>query len=376
MWQLQYSYDGQQVGDLYPISQGFTGTIERNSVGQITFQTSLRKAYEFCETNNFDTTRFFTPIRSTIKIVSPDGKNVMGGWLSATPSFDYGSQADTTVQYTFVSYLGLCAGAYLIPPLSYNNRFDIVAKQQIDKIIERTRIAGRKWPIRTGISDSLPVVSDVLEAPKTLKDFLLERTDNQTGTGNFDVYADPTGQITLHTRYGRDLSESLKLVYPDDGTKYGIKNISFPQWDNYISDMFLTGAGNGYTTVSGAEGTAIFSTSRNQNTIDNIGYWQHASSESDISTQTVLASKATSYTANTDKPFGSPTLKIDGDQYRIYDHLQDGEIWLGDTITVMMVGWASDMLPIVTPAQLRINSLTIEVDLIGHCELQLGLTDV
>jgi hypothetical protein len=375
VWQLEYSYDGEVIGDLFPITDnGFTGTISRNSVGQIEFKISLRKLKEFCDSKLFDTTRMFTPIKSTLKVLAQNGTvEVLGGWLSATPPFSFGSAADAQATFNFSTYLGLCAGAYLKPPYSYNDNFNDVATDVIEEVVERTFLAGSIWPISPGTSDVLPVVSDSLEAPKTLKDFLVERADNTTGTGTFDVYADPSGVITLYQKYGYDISADNTFVYPDDATKYGIKGLDFGAWSNFVSDMFLTGAGNGYNSTSGGEGAAIFATARNTDTIANTGYWEHAESQSDISDQTALNAKATSYVKDTDKPFSTPNLKIDGDKFNVYDHVQGGDLWLGDVVTVNTAGWVEDILPLVTPLQLRINDVAMSVDRLGHCDLALGM---
>jgi hypothetical protein len=382
VWRLDYSYDGQYIGDLFSITNGFSGSISRNGVGEIKFTISLRKLGEFCASKNFDVTRMFTPQKSTCKAVQvffdPMTSQIvtgesLGGWLSKTPGFDFGASADTNVQLTFAGWLGLTAGADLIPPLTYNDNFNEVAQQQIEAVIERTILAGAPWPISVGTSDVLPVVSDTLEAPKTLKDFLLERADNTEGTGTFDVYADPSGEIALYEKYGVDISETTKFTYPDKGGDYGLKNIVFPEWDDFVSDVFLTGAGNGYASTTGAEGAAIFSEARNEDTLANTGYWQIATSQSDIADQTTLDAKATSYVKDTDKPFAVPTLKLDGDPFKIFDHDQGGDLWLGDVVGVEITDWAQPLIPLDPSSILRINSVDIAVDRLGHCDLSLGM---
>lgn len=376
-WKLNYSYDNQLLGDLFPITEGFNWTLQRNNVGEITFSVSLQKLQEFCRSQNFDIQEMFTPMRSRIKAVQQISNtvsgDVVGGWLARTPSFSFGSSADATVQFTFVGWMGLMAGAFLIPPLSYNDNFNDVAREQITLVLERTFLAGKRWPLSIGTTETLPVVEGTIDAPKTLKDFLLERTDNTTGTGTFDVYVNPSGVIGIYEKYGVDLSSTVTFSYPDSGGKYDVKEISFPEWDNYVSNIFLTGAGNGYASTSGAEGAAIFSTAQNSATIANTGYWQHATSESDISLQGTLDAKATSYVKDTDKPFSVPTLKIDGDKFRLYDHDQDGELWLGDVVSVDALAWVKPLLPLELPISLRINSLSASVDRLGHCDLTLGM---
>lgn len=376
-WKLNYAYDGDELGDLFPITSGFSWGIERNTVKEISFSISLRKLQEFCLSQDFDIQRMFTPIKSTITVVNQQTDVILGetvgGWLARTPSFSFGQSADALVQFTFVGWLGLTAGAYIIPPLSYNDNFNDVATEQINLIIERTYIQGAIWPISVGTNDTLPVVSGTVDAPKTLKDFLLERADNTTGTGTYDVYVSPSGVISLHTKYGVDLSSTVTLSYPDMGGKYDLKEITFPEWDNYVSDIFLTGAGNGYASTSGSEGAAIFATAQNAATIANTGYWQNATSQSDISDQTTLNAKATSFVRNTDQPFAVPSLKLDGDQFKLYDHVQGGDLWLGDTVNVDCLAWVNPLLPLDLPLNLRINSIDATVNQLGHCDLTLGM---
>jgi hypothetical protein len=374
VWRLDYYYDGEYIGDLYPISDdGFKYVKARNAVGNIEFQASLRELYRWCKQHNFDIGRLFTPIRSTIKVVSKDDTSVVGGWLSATPPFSFGANADSKISFNFISWLGLTAGAYIIPPYSYNKRFDLAVKDIFNIIIARTTAAGARWPITYGISDELAVVQSTFEAPKKMLDFLLERTDNTTGTGNFDVYDDPDGVISLHKPYGLDVSDTTIFSYPDNGSKYDVKEISFPAWDNYISDMFLTGAGNGYATVSGFQGAAIFSQAVNNDTRSNTGYFQYAASESDISLQSTLDDRATSYVRETDKPFSEPKIRIDGDPYKIYARDLGGELWVGDLVSVDVVDWVDPLLPIDLPAVLKIDKIESNVDRLGHNDVVIDL---
>ncbi len=379
MWKIKYFYDRQYVGDLYPIcNNGFGYGIERNSVRNIGFSLSLRRLASWCNTLNFDIRRMFTPLRSSIKIVqviTGVEYDIQGGFLGSTPPFTFGSLSDATVQFEYVGWLGMTAGAYLIPPYSYNQPFNLVAKTAIETVVARTLSAGRQWPITVGTSDTLATVEGSLEAPKTLKDFLLERSDNTTGTGNYDVYADPDGKITLYTRYGLDVSDTTTFAYPDKGGKYDLKSLDFEAWQNYISNIFLTGAGNGYASTSGLEGAALFSTAQNDDTIDNIGYWQHAVSESDISIQATLDEKATSYVKDTDKPFVTPSVTIDADRYKLFARELGGELWLGDMVSVDVSDWVRPLLPIELPVVLRINSIDVTVDGLGHSEAVLGMAN-
>lgn len=382
MWQLNYYYDGVLIGDLYPIAlNGFKYSKKRNEVGGVGFDVSLRQLKVWCDQRSFDMRRIFTPIKSTIKVVDYESASVngipTGGWLASTPSFSFGSNPDTTVSFNFVDWLGRCAGYYIIPPLTYFGvPYNEVIEEQIALAAERTLFAGDQWEITSGDNDTLLIRQGIVEAPVTLKDFMLQHADDTNFIGgiSYDVYADADAVITLYNHYGEDLSSDVTFSYPDSGGKYDVKEISFPAWDNYVSDIFLTGAGNGYATTSGAQGAAIFSEVRNDATITSTGYWQYAVAESDISVQANLDDKATSYVKDTDKPFSVPSLVLDASKFRLYSHDQGGEIWLGDTVNVDVTDWADELMPIETPTALRIKTVDAMVDGLGQCTVSFGMS--
>ena len=66
-------------------------------------------------------------------------------------------------------------------------------------------------------------------------------------------------------------------------------------------------------------------------------------------------------------------IKLDGDNFKVYDHDQGGDLWLGDVITVNTTGWVEGLLPLETPLTLRINSVDMTIDKTGHCDLALGM---
>lgn len=149
MWKLEYYYDNILVGDLYPICDGgFSFGKKRNEAVPIKFSVSLRMLNQWCETLDFDIRRMFTPLRSSVRIINTQGNITgmpTGGWLSSTPAFSFGNMADTNVEFEFMDWLGMTAGAFLIPPYSYNQPFNLVAKNAIESIVERTILAGRAW---------------------------------------------------------------------------------------------------------------------------------------------------------------------------------------------------------------------------------------
>lgn len=362
--ELRVFSDGNLVGDLFPLCiDGLNWTKKLNGVGTLSAGVSLRKLGEFNAENNISPEQLFLPMRTSCILY--DGGNVWGGWLSATPAFELTGEADTVARLEFVDWLGLLAGAYVNPPYSYSNNFNTVAMSQINTAINRSSSAGSRWQISAGVSQSLASVQGSVDAPKTVLDFILERADNETGTGNFDLISRPTGHIDIYQRYGYDMTET-PFNYPvSDRT--GLLGVSYPAWENFIGYAFLVGAGNGF----GTGGTAITATSLNQRTIDNIGYFEYATSHSDISRQATLNSRATSYTRNTHRPFASPTLTIETSEIAFRPHEYGGQLFVGDEIAVRLSDYVRKMLPMRTIDTYRIREIEATVDKWGSTTAQL-----
>lgn len=373
---LYYYYDGEEIGDLWPICiDGLGFSKYRNAVGQIDIKVSLRAIAAWCNARSFDVRRLFTPLRSTVALYI-DGVAAHGGFLAATPEIALADSPDAEVPLTFVDWLGLTAGGFIHPLQTYGlapfNRHAITFTQQL---LTRTAAAGAPWPLIANLAntDDLASVQGTIDCAKTLKDFLLERADNTTGTGSFDVVFDAFGVMQIRKHYGYDITASAVFRYPDTGGRFGIKAITLPAWNNYTSDYYLSGAGNGYDDSTGSGGTVITSSARNAATIDNTGYWEGASSESDISDQATLDARASSFVKNTDRPFDFPAITIDADMWKLYPHELGGNLWLGDTVHIELAAWVANLLPLELSQDMRIQNIDTTIDKQEHIEAVLTM---
>lgn len=376
MIKLLYTYDkasgGQVVGDIFSIAQSLRWTKKRNAISTIQFSISLRKLSSWCAQYNFDIARFFTPIKSSVVIISSDGEAVIGGYLSATPEFSFTNNPDAVAQFNFVDGLGLCVGYHLKPVQNFNEALSAQLVAAVNQALTAANNAGAPWPISVGSHiDSLASVQNTISAVKKLSDFLTERTNNTTGAGPFDVYFDPYGVFEIWNPLGTDVSNTTTISWPDNGQRGGAKAINFPAWDNYYSNIFLTGSGNGY----GADGGAIISQKKNSNTIANTGFFEEASQDSSIQSQSVLDNAATQYLRYTATPFSSPKVTLDGEQFKIYDHRLGGNLWIGDTVALDVSSGLAALLPIEQFAKLRIDTITGTVDRQGRTAAELTFVD-
>lgn len=376
MIQILYTYDRADgeapIGDIFPICQNLAWSKKRNAVDTISFSISLRELRDWCRARRFDITRFFTPIRSSVVVTATGGAAILGGFLAATPEFSFGDSADAVAQFSFSGWLGLATGYYLQPVQNFNSPLNAQLVAGLNQALSAANSAGAPWPLSIGSHiDTLATVQNTVDSVKKLADFLTERTDNTTGAGPFDIYFDEAGAFEVWQNYGYDVSASAIISFPDDGQIGGAKTLDFPAWDNYFSDVFLTGSGNGY----GDGGAAITSAKRNAATVANTGFYEYATSISDISDQNTLDARATAFLRYTAEPFATPRATIDGDQFRIYDHRYGGNLWVGDTVAVELSANLAELLPIEQFATFRIDSIDATVDGNGRTLATLNLID-
>ena len=374
--QILYTYDkaggGAVVGDLFAISERLAWSKKRNAVDAISFSMSLRKLAEWCESRNFDIARFFTPIKSSVVIVARDGTPIIGGFLASTPEFSFSQNPDSIVQFNFVGWLGIATGYNLKPVISYNEALNSQLVKGVNLALEAANAKGAPWPISVGTHlDTLATVQNTVDSPKKLADFLTERTDNLDGAGPFDIYFRENGQFEIWKNLGTDISRETTISWPDRGQVGGAKALEFPAWENYYSDIFLTGSGNGY----GDGGGAITSTKTNTDTVANTGFYELATSLSSISDQDTLDSRATSYLRYTATPFSTPKATIDAEQFKIYDHRYGGNLWIGDTLAVDVSSGLAKLLPIEQFAKFRVDSIDVSYDKQGRGVAVLNFID-
>jgi hypothetical protein len=349
-----------------------------NGVGTLSFDISLNALAKIAKETRFDITQILSPRKRSIYLYI-DGYAVWGGFLASVPSIEMSNEIDSVITMEFVEFLGLAAGAYITPFYQYTQQsFTTVAKYWVDRIYVFANNTGGTgdvvpWQLRWNnnvTSDMLPLVDDTIDMYKTLKDFLLEKTDNTTGTGEFDVYVNPEGSLSIHKRYGADLTGRVTLTYPETEDRYGIRSISFPPWNNYFSHYTVVGNGEGF----GTGGTAIRATASNNDTLANTGYWEGCSNDSNISIMQTLQNKATGFVSGTETPFTYPTISIGANKINIRPHTTaSADIWVGDIINIDIVGNVKDAIPLDTTRPLRIVGMEITINGNKDMEAQLEM---
>lgn len=357
-----FSYDKARgataIGDFWAIGQNWKINKNRNKASTASCDVSLRKIAAWCAQYNFDVTRFFTPLRASVQIFDKNNVAIFEGFLTATPALAL-EGIDASVNLVFGDAIWVLTNDIVVPPKIYNTALSNAINTEINSAISRASSAGAPWGISVGgHQDALATMEDSVTDVKNLADFVLQRTNNVDGAGQFDVYATGNSVLEIWKNLGTDITSSREISFPDFGQPGGAQKLDFPEWSNYFSDVFVTGAGNGY----GASGGAITSSRRSAGALANTGYSRFSRQDSSISVQTTLDAHASAYLAYTAKAFSTPTATVNADLLNFCDHRDGGDFWVGDTVAITVDDNFAQYFPVTSGYTFRVDAIALEYD--------------
>lgn len=352
----QWGADGDQYVDLTRLVDGIQIMVKRNAIGTCTLKLHYRSILSIIQAQHLRLADFLHEWLSTVYIYQDDAL-VFGGVLDAFPQIQTSSM-DADITLTFQSWLGLMAGIPVMPPQSLSGNLDQILVQKVKDAVTTSEAGAAPYPISIGSHvDRLASVTWTVDNVMTLKDFLVQRTDNSTGAAPFDINFTPDGKFEVWQHLGVDTTS--QIVYTAGDKAANVLSVDYPAWDGYNTDVVMSGAGNGY----GVEGSTITAHAWSDASRRRHFYRSAIAQDSSISTQDVLNRAATQRLKYADTPASIPVITINATMLglQVCEHANGGDLWLGDTIKMLMTGIYEGM-PSPDDHLLRVNQLDISVD--------------
>lgn len=353
----QWGADGDQYVDLTHLIDGDIQIMaKRNAIGTCSLKVQYRSILSIMRTQHIRLIDFLHEWLSTVYIYMDDDL-VFGGVLDAFPQIQT-SSIDADITLTFQSWLGLMAGVPVMPPQNLSGHLDQLLVSKVRDAITTSATGAAPYPIRIGSHiDQLASVTWTVDNVMTLKDFLVQRTDNSTGATPFDINFRPDGEFEVWQHMGMDISKQITFTAGDRDRN--VVSVDYPAWDGYNTDVVMSGAGNGY----GTEGSTITAHAWSDASRRRHFYRATIAQDSSISTQDVLNKAATQRLKYADTPASIPIITINATQLglKVCEHTSGGDLWLGDTIKMVMTGIYAGM-PSPEDGLLRVDQLDISVD--------------
>lgn len=342
-YEVQLRLNGTPIGDIRELAENLHWTRNTTNYGidAIEFTLNDRLFEKWCEEFGTTVKAMLKPIALECRI-SRNGELVAGGFLASLPAYQP-LQASASLQMRFDGFLNLLDGIILSPTPQATKRADQFITDWIDIANARSAAAGKGYGFTQGSIQPLNTVQRTYDNYKTVKEALLQMTDNVDGAGQFDVIIEPDKSYYITNNLGRVITD-WQLYYPPRDGGQSVATISAPEVQGFASRIITLGSGE--VSSNPDKNTVITSSSTDASAIAEFGYFEAMTQYSSVSRQATLDSHNATDLYNATNLQWNPEITLFGRQTPPSPTADYG-LWIGDRIylentadpTGMTTGW-------------------------------------
>ena len=352
---VELRLNGQLIGDVRRLAQDLTWARRRTKCGVDTIDFTLNDVLfaEWCAERGTTIAEMLKPLALDCRVIR-NGVPVVGGFLATMPAYSpNGTSANLAL--SFDGYINYLAGVYISPVGTQTGRMGTLIQNWITMADTRARNAGKAYGFVAGHIDTMASVEQTFDNYKTVKDVIVERCDNSTGAGLFDVYFDVDRAYNIYKdqNFG-EIVKDYTVRYPASLNGVSATSISASEVDGFASTVIAVGAGE--ISSDASKNTAITTTITDSAKVTEYGYYEDMYQESSISKMDTLTRNAQTRLKNDGDMRWQPEITLTGRQVAPAP-IASGKIWIGDTITINN---AADVTG-TTNGQFRVNELAVKV---------------
>ena len=361
IYEVKLYLDGVLIGDCREIAEGLKYSRKRTKVGADSIDFTINDVLfdKWCRARNYTIDYMLRPLALECRIVR-NGVKLVGGYLATMPAYAP-MQASAKLSLHFDGFLNLLNGVYIrntannLPLGTISGKAGDLISQMIMFAESISSSAGKAYGFKIGHIDSMASIVNTFDNYKTVKEWICDRCDNETGAGKFDVYfaADKTYSVYKEKNFGTIISDWV-ANFPTILNGKSASSLSAPEVSGFCSAVVGLGAGD--VSAIPAENTALFGFTSNANAINKYGYYEILYQESSISVlSTLMREMNTQLSVNSD-PEWQPQITLHGKQIAPKP-TGSSKIWIGDVITINN----SLDLTGMTNGKFRVNELNVSV---------------
>ncbi|MBQ8984324.1 hypothetical protein IJ098_00495 [Candidatus Saccharibacteria bacterium] len=361
IYEVRLYLNGNLIGDVRPLAQNLQWSRKRTKVGadSIDFTINDKLFNAWCEDRNTTINELLKPLALECRVVR-NGVELLGGFLATMPAYQP-LQTSANLNMHFDGYLNLLAGWYIrnmttnLPLGTISGPAAELVSQMIQMANTVASDAGKAYGFTAGELDDLATITHTFDNYKTVKDWICDRCDNQSGAGPFDVYfyPDKTYDVIGDANFG-DVITDWVVNYPTILNGTSATSINAQEVSGFASA--IVGLGAGEVSSNADENTALFRYLNNTDAVTEYGYMEALYQESSISTGTVLENNMSAELFNAANPIWQPQITLHGIQVAPIPS-GNAKIWIGDTI---MINNTIDLTG-MTNGEFRVNELNVAV---------------
>lgn len=327
-YEVQLRLNGNPIGDVRELAEGLHWTRNTTNYGvdAIEFTLNDRLFEKWCASYGTTVKAMLKPIALECRIIR-NGELVAGGFLATLPAYQP-LQASANLQMRFDGFLNLLDGIILSPTTQETKRADQFITDWIDIANARSTAAGKGYGFTAGSIQQLGNVQRTYDNYKTIKEALLQMTDNVDGAGQFDVIFNPDKSYDITNSLGRDITD-WRLYYPPRDGGQSVATISAPEVQGFASRIITLGAGE--VSSNPDKNTVITSSSTNASAVAEFGYFESMTQYSSVSRQATLDSHNATDLYNATNLQWNPEITLFGRQTPPSPTAEFG-LWIGDRI--------------------------------------------
>lgn len=364
-YEVNLYVNGNLVGDCRRIAENLTYTRRRTKLGadSIDFVVNDKLFDDWCRARNWTINDLLKPLACECRLVR-NGVDIVGGFLATMPSYSP-LNASARLSLHFDGFLNLLAGVYIrntntnLPLGTLTGPASSMVSSMISLANDISEEAGKGFNFTANDIDELETITNTFDNYKTVKEFIVERCDNMSGAGQFDVYfySNKYYDIKADSNFG-DIISDWVAEYPTMLNSTSITSISASEVGGFCSAVLGLGAGE--VSSNALENTAVFGFVSDSNKVAEYGYAESMYQESSISSQSILNNNISSKLNTESNPIWQPQITLHGKQVEPKP-TGTNKIWLGDTITIQNNADLTGM----TNGKFRVNELTVDVSARG-----------
>lgn len=364
-YEVNLYLNGRLIGNCRRLAQNLSWTRRRTKVGVDSIDFTINDVLfdQWCRQRSVTINDLLKPLALECRVVR-NGVELVGGFLATMPGYSP-LQQSANLAMRFDGYLNLLNGVYI---RNYENNLPLgtvtkpaaeMVQQMIDLANQISGDAGKSYGLVAGELNALNSITNTFDNYKTVKEWICERCDNETGAGAFEVYFHPdkTYDVLADAKFG-DVIHDWVAYYPALQNAPSASSISASEVDGFASATLALGAGE--VSSSPNENTALFDYAKNDDAVKEYGYFESLIQDSSVSQATTLRTNLMTNLKNTSKPIWSPEITLHG---RRVTPVPSGsqKIWVGDTIIVRN----SIDLTGMTNGHFRVNELKVDISANG-----------
>lgn len=354
-YEVMIYLNGSVIGDVRKLAQGLEWAKRRTRVGVDTIDFTVNDVLlaQWCEGRGVTINDLLKPIALECRVVR-NGVPVVGGFLATVPAYSP-MQTSANLALRFDGFLNLLDGIYLHGEAQTGKMGELI-QNWITYADNKAESYGKAYGFTAGTISDMASVQQSLENYNSVKHIIVNRCDNITGAGPFDVYFHPdkTYDVLKDEEFG-DIIDDYVIYYPARLNNTSAVDISAQEVSGFASAVLGVGAGE-ISESGSSETEAPTSFQVNEDAVKEFGYFETVLQESSVSVQDTLDKNTAAKLATTSSGIWQPQVQLMGNQI-VPTPSGNNKIWVGDTVTIQN----NEDLTGMTNGQFRVNELVVKV---------------